>query len=344
MTDTVTTADESQRQSVKFSLGKQLFGVGLAFLLLFLAFRGTNFGQLWHYIQTIQPLYLLPLAACALISHFFRAWRWVILLQPLKKEKVSLFNSFTAVMIGYAVNIVLPRGGEVARLLSIVEAEELPWAGVLSTMLIDRLLDVVALVLLLGFMLSQSADLFFANMPWLKGAGISLCLMSLVGLALLPKASALINWCLSLKIVASRLPESLSASLKKLALDFGVGTSALTNPLAYPAIGILSFAIWFCYWLNMYLMVLAFGLTSQVSMAKSLTVFTIGSVGVLVPTPGSVGSYHFLVSQALMLVSNLNQTQALAFASFLHFYSFIIVVTIPAAICFVIQSARRKRK
>jgi uncharacterized protein (TIRG00374 family) len=317
---------------------KQLAGVLIALLFLWFAFRGADPQKLWQYAHSIQVIYLLPLFVCGLISHVLRAVRWQILLAPVAGRKPGLFNTFTAVIIGYAVNIILPRGGEVARLISICRTENLSWAGVLPTMFIDRLLDIVVLVLLLGATLNVIPPQFLSTLPWINSAGLTLCAVSIIGLVLLPRCAQILRFIVKSPVVSGKIPEKYVQLALKLAGDFEAGTACLTNPMNYPAIAILSLSIWFCYWLNVYIMVLAFNLQSVVSLVQSLIVFTIGSIGVLVPTPGSVGSYHFLVSQGLMLICGLNKDQALTFATVLHLFSFVVVAVVPAAVCVFISS------
>ncbi len=127
---------------------KQLAAISFGALFLWLAFRNADIGKIWGYAKGVEPIYLLLLCVSILASHLTRAYRWVIFLSPLSKEKIRLFSSFSATMFGYAVNLVIPRGGEVVRIISISKSEGLPWAGVLPTMLIDRLLDVAVLCLL----------------------------------------------------------------------------------------------------------------------------------------------------------------------------------------------------
>lgn len=321
---------------------KQLLGIALAVVFLWLAFRGVDPERLWFYVSRLQPVYLIPLAISGLLSHFVRAYRWQVLLAPVAGRKVSLFNSFCAVILGYAVNVVLPRGGEVARLVSIVRSEKLAWAGVLSTMFIDRLLDIALLVFLLAITLISFPKSMFGNLDWLEPAGLTLAAMVVVGLVLLPFVADIINWLLTRQIVQKRVPEKIVQMLSGLAKEFGMGCQCLKDWRSYPIIAISSFGIWFFYWLNLYLMVYAFGLNEVISAVQSLIVFTIGSVGVLIPTPGSVGSYHFLISQALVMIAHIDKEQALAFASVLHAFSFVLITTIPAAICVFIQSAKNK--
>jgi len=318
------------------NLVKQIFAGLFAVFLLWLAFRGTNISEIWRYWQNIKALPVVLIFVSGLIGSFLRSYRWTILLRPLSDsgKKISQFNSFYAVMIGYAVNVAIPRGGEVVRLLSICKSEKLPWAGVLSTMLIDRMLDIALLALLLGATLIVIPPELLANVPALKKAGLPLLLGVVVGLIVLPNAGTILKKILALNFVASRLPQKLSVKLTQLAAQFDTGTTALKSPVLYPYIALLSIAIWFTYWLNFYLMVFAFGLEDKIDALKCLIIFSIGSVGVLVPTPGSAGTFHILVKMATVATAHIPEDQALAFATVLHFITFVLVTCIPAAILF----------
>lgn len=319
------------------NLWKQLLALAIAALFLWLSFKDAKFGEIWDYAKTSKPEYLFWVFATAVISHLLRAWRWIYLLKPLTDKKVSLFNSFCAVIYGYAVNIVVPRGGEVARLISISKSEKLPWMGVLPTMFIDRLLDVAVLGSLLGMTLTQLPKQILDSAPLLIPGGIAITICSIAGLFALPFLSKLIRWFAELPAVKSKLSPKLAATFENLATQFGVGTKSLMDPKSYPAIAGLTVLIWLFYWLNFYAMVFAFNLESRVSAMQCLVVFTIGSFGVLIPTPGNVGSFHFLVSQALQFTCGIDESQSLAYATMLHFFCSILAICLTAAACWVWQ-------
>jgi len=152
-----------------------------------------------------------------------------------------------------------------------------------------------------------------------------MCVLVVIGLVALPFVGTILERILNLAFVKNKIPHKYVETIQNLARQFDQGTRALKNPIAYPSIAILSAAIWFSYWVVFYLMIMAFGLTDRVSLINSFLVFTIGSIGVLVPTPGSVGSYHILVSQALVMTCAIDKDQALAFATLLHFLTFLMV-------------------
>lgn len=325
-------AEKSSRPS---SLLKQAAASAFAVFLLWFAFKGTNLKELWHYSQNVKPIPVILMFVTGIFGNFLRSYRWTVLLQPLSAKKISQFNSFYAVNLGYAVNIAIPRGGEVVRLLSICKTEHLPWAGVLSTMLIDRMLDIALLVALFGATLTILPPELLASMPWLKPGGLVLLAAVLVGLVVLPNTGTLLKKLLHLEFVKSKPHEKLREKLLQLAEQFDTGTQSLKSPVLYPFIALLSVSIWFTYWLNFYQMVFGFGLEDQIDKLKCLIIFTIGSVGSLVPTPGSAGSFHLLVKEATIMTAHIPPNQALAFATVLHFITMIAISSLPAAIFFI---------
>lgn len=342
--DETTDADAAVKQeSLAKRIIKQSIGIALAGGLLYWCFKDQNFNELWGYAQQVDPKFILLTALTALLSHFLRAWRWVFLLQPLSDRPISLWNSFCAVMYGYAVNIVVPRGGEVARLVSISKTESIPWAGVLPTMFIDRLLDIAMLVLILGLTISKLPPGILDERAAVP-IGILMCVATFAGFLALPFVGKLGQRFLEIEAIKKMIPEGLFTKLSRLLLQFDLGTRSLTRPLNLAIICLFSILIWGCYLANMFLMIWAFHLEKLFDASKTFLVFAIGSVGVLVPTPGCVGSYHALTSLSLQKVAGVNPAQSLAFATVTHLLTFVILACVPAAICFIIQSAQRSKK
>lgn len=332
-------------------LVKQLAGFVIAAGLLWLAFRDVNMGQLWQHMQKINLFWAGAVCVSSIVSHFLRAARWKIMLQPLADRSVdrpagpvSLWNAFCAVMICYAVNIPIPRGGEVARVVSICKSERLQWAGVLPTLLIDRLLDIAMLVLMVGLSLVLMPPDIKSKIHGLEVPGALMCVAVVAGLLLLPKLGGILRFIADLKQVEMRLSAKHKQTISGLIEQFDQGTAFMRNPAAFPKIGMATFLMWGCYWLNMYLMLYAFGLEKVVTPLRSLMVFTMGSISVIAPTPGCAGTYHLATSKALSMVAGLDPTEALAFATLLHAVSFVFIVCLVAAICFLIQSLIRKRE
>ena len=106
--------------------------IALTALLLWLSLRGLTLGEgenrtdfLWQAWQNANKGYLGLMAVVAILSHLLRAERWRMLLVP-TGNKVGLTNSFLSLMIGYLVNLAVPRGGEVSRCYNLYKLEKTP--------------------------------------------------------------------------------------------------------------------------------------------------------------------------------------------------------------------------
>lgn len=340
MQDTVSTSSKSS-QFIKLLLTS-----AIAVIFLWLAFTGVDFSDILEHSQDAETAPILLVGISVLVGTFLRSYRWTLLLKPLRADSenpIKQFNAFYAVLMGYTVNIVLPRGGEVVRLFSICKTERLPWAGVLATMLIDRMLDVAVLAILLGLTLFFLPSETITTMPGLATGGKILILVAIAGLCFLPLIGNLAKKALQLAFVKRHLPSRLGAKLLELADQFNQGSGSLRNFAHFPTIAILSVMIWFTYWLNFYLMVLAFGLQDKITVIKCLIIFTIGSVGSLIPTPGSIGSIHYLVKMASIETAHLSAEQALTFATLSHLFIFIIFPSLLAAVIFLYKRMRHSK-
>jgi uncharacterized protein (TIRG00374 family) len=324
--------------STSNSLVKYALAVVAALAFLWLSFRGITFADIWQHSQNVKALPVFLILLSVLTGTFLRSYRWTLLLAPLRtdaEKPIGQFNAFYAVLMGYAVNIVLPRGGEVVRLLSICKTERLPWAGVLATMLIDRMLDVALLAILLSLTLFFLPNEVMGIIPGLVTGGLALMGVTIIGLCLLPNIGIILKKLVSLDFTTRHIPTKFSAKLVELALQFDQGAGALRSFTRYPFIALLSVLIWFTYWLNFYLMVFAFGLEDNINALKCLIIFTVGSVGSLIPTPGSIGSIHYLVKMATVATAQIPAEQALAFATVLHLFTFIVFPSLIAAVVFL---------
>ena len=128
----------------------------LTALLLWLSLRGLTVGEgenkadfIWRAWEASNKFYLLLMAAVAFSSHVLRAERWRMLLIP-TGNKVSLSNSFFSLMIGYLVNLAIPRGGEITRCYNLLKLEKTPVEVSFGTVVVERIVDVLSLILVIA--------------------------------------------------------------------------------------------------------------------------------------------------------------------------------------------------
>ena len=154
------------------TIARTIVSFVLAGVFLYFAFRGTDFSALWSTILHADPWVVASLVPIVLISHWLRAVRWRYLLAPFK-ERPSLRNMFSAVMLGYAVNNLLPRVGEVVRGVVIGKLEQISRSAAFGTVVIERILDFLTFSFLLGITVSiypSSIDPFVDDPAAWRGA------------------------------------------------------------------------------------------------------------------------------------------------------------------------------
>ena len=130
-----------------------VLGVIISALTLYLAFKNVPFSDLTTYVISINYLWVLPAVVVVLISFVLRAYRWQVILGSTRK--VSFWNAYHPLMIGFMINSVLPgRVGEVARPAVLKKKENIPFATGLATVAAERVFDVIIMILLFAALLT----------------------------------------------------------------------------------------------------------------------------------------------------------------------------------------------
>ncbi len=294
---------------------------------MYLSLRGVSFGEIVGALGEADYRLLLPLFLTVMLSHFLRALRWKILLDvlPERLEKrperpVSTLTAFYSLLIGYMVNYAAPRMGEVARSANLASQEKLSFSGVLGAVVVERILDVVVLALSLlsvGFLLRRQAAtldrLFWQPVASLFGSVPAVVYIGASAVALL---AALAAW----RVLARRRAGSWGAKFQALAGQFGAGLSTLTRTGRPAALLLTTVGIWACYHLMAYLPLVMLGSTNafNVSYLDAWSIMILGAVGVLIPSPGGVGSYHYITIQAMVHLFGVSQQAAATYAVLSH--------------------------
>ena len=145
-------------RQVLFALVSAGFGAGL----LWLALRGVDAAAALAALQTARYGWLPVLLALTAASLVVRAWRWRLLLEAVPAAggaaPVTLGTAVWAVTLGYGLNLVVPRAGEVARAGAVAARGPLGFAAVFGTVVVERVLDVIAFALVILLALALYAD------------------------------------------------------------------------------------------------------------------------------------------------------------------------------------------
>lgn len=293
--------------------------------LLWLSLRGLEVGEgenkftfIWNAWKRSNKGYLLLMVVVAYVSHALRAERWRMLLKPTGHD-VTLGNSFLSLMIGYLVNMAIPRGGEITRCYNLLKLEKTPVEVSFGTVVIERIVDLLCLVLVivLAFLVEWNKLLAFMGSLGL-GTGESVALnipgwlvIAMVGLMVgLGVLYALRNH--------PRLQKVLEGFRKGLLSVFKMDRKGLF--LFYSGL------IWFLYFLMSYCVIMAFDNTRDLGISAVLTLFALGAIAMAAPLPGGAGSYHTIVPLGLVMLYQLPQPDAIAFVFIFHAWQTITMI------------------
>lgn len=120
--------------------------------------------DMWMAITGVNPIWVIVSLLCGLLSHFSRAYRWQLLLEPLGYH-TQFSTRFMAVMTGYFANTFIIRSGEVLRGVALARKEEIPFEKTFGTIVAERIADLVVLLLVMAaaVLLQSSALVAYFN-------------------------------------------------------------------------------------------------------------------------------------------------------------------------------------
>ncbi|RMF54269.1 MAG: UPF0104 family protein [Bacteroidetes bacterium] len=312
----------------------------LAGLLLYLSLRGVNVSEVGLALREARYVWLLPLMIVTLLSHLLRAWRWQMLLEALPAEqrpgRVSLWEAFAALMIGYMVNYAAPRAGEFVRAAHLARRTRVPFSSVLGTVTVERLLD----VLVLGLALVSVAVLLVDQMaivqtlfidPIRSRVSPSFGLI-LAALALLLAGLLLV---LTRRIMSPR--GGWSRRLQAPFIAFRAGLMTVVRSKRPLALTLATGAMWACYLLMAYLPFVILGMheTFSLSLLDAWSVMILGALGVALPSPGGTGSYHYITIETLVHLYGVARSPAASYAILAHAGQMILYIALGIALLLI---------
>jgi glycosyltransferase 2 family protein len=264
------------------------------------------------------------------LSNVIRAFRWRMMFNALGYQPRFL-NLLGSIFINYMANLGIPRSGEVIRGTVISRYENIPLEKSLGTIVADRIIDAImfALALVLSLVIGGAAYLsyldknvdFSSKLKLLTDNTVLLVSLGVVGIA-----GLVWLWRSRNRILESPIGKKAMSIIK----GFLEGLQSARGVSNMPLFIFYSVAIWICFYIMLYLLLLSFAPTSGLSLTGALVVFVFGSLGMLIPTPGGMGSYHFLLVEGLSLYG-VSGTDGFSFANII-FFSIQVAITIVCGV------------
>lgn len=297
--------------------------VVLTAALLWLFFRNLDFREALEAMAGADRLLLLVAVVVTLQTYALRAARWRVLLLPIGPARFR--TAFRATVVGFTALFLLPaRIGEVLRPYLLARREGLSAAACFATVIIERLLDLVTVLVLFGVAIFASGVDVGREATIVGVAAMGLAAVALVVLAILAgHPERLGRWAAG---AARFLPGRAGRAVGGLVQTFAEGLKVMRSPGHLVVAVLWSLPIWMSIGLGIYLTTRAFDLT--MGFMGSFLVMGYLALGVSAPTPGGAGGFHWAYLLALTQFFGASESRAGAAAIVLHAVSFVPVTVL----------------
>lgn len=318
------------------------FAIGIG--MLWLTFRNQDFGSILQKIKHVHAGWLGLSVCIATLAHVSRTLRWNMMIEPLG-YKPKFINTFWALCAGYFANLAIPRIGEITRCGLLSKAEDVPFNELLGTVIVERVMDVLMLLLCLLLVAVTQFDLIGGFLTenifdpmGAKFENFTAPALWLIGFAAL--AVVFIGW-----KVLSRTEKFKGVMDKITLLLKGIldGVKSVSKVKNIPLFIFHTFFIWLMYFFSSYFCFFALDATSALDAKAGLFILVIGGIGMSAPVQGGIGAYHWIVSRGLMIYG-IAETEGIVYATVVHGYQTVLVIVLGAIGFFVLMATGKKSK
>lgn len=303
--------------------------------------HGVDVDVMITIVGDANPLIILAALPVVLCAHVLRARRWQTLLIP-TGYPTRFSTAFHAVMIGYAANTIVPRIGEIIRGWVFSRRQNVPLGTAISSVLVERFLDVISLLCALGLVLFFAPVRISSIVPGLTAEMVALrialpvsLLALLVGLVVFTRLGSEI-----IDRLIRPLHAVLAGILLRMLTTIRDGMAAIGKPKLYVRLTLETIGIWMMYVLPLWIVTqsLPFAAVGNVSLIDSGIILVVVAIGVTIaPTPGAIGVYQTFAQAAFVAIASATPTEGLAFGilTWLVNYGLAFVV---GAISWIVES------
>jgi hypothetical protein len=277
---------------------KYIASLGFAFGILYLLFKNQDPVQLVEEIQKVDGKWVVLSMVFGGWAYVSRGLRWIVLIDALG-YKSSKLNAVAAVSVGYFTNMFIPRAGEISRCTALNQVEKVPVDKLFGTILIERVIDFIFLfsLIFLTFILKfNDIFKFYIILQEKQTEGDeSNKLLILLGALLI---GGLVFFFLKKWLKNSKFYEKVLGFIEGLKEGF----KSIKNMKRKSAFWFHTFSIWIMYFLMTYICFFCMDETSHLTAGDGLFLLVLGGIGMVIPTPGGVGSYHAIVMIGLSVL------------------------------------------
>lgn len=297
---------------------KALPGFLISAFFLWYTFKGISVAQL-RALRIVSPAWILGLIAFGIVSYSLRCIRWH---RMMRSTGASLATCSRVFMTSLAANNILPfRIGDIMRIFTYAPDLNTTPSVIMSTILLEKLLDIFVLVSLFTLFLGPNAS------PHSRILAHTLMTVSVVGLAILILGARTLE--APLKRLFSRLPQK--PILLKLENWISLALECIRNIGLAGTLVLLvqSIVVWTCEGLQFYSAARILGVESS-PIGPWQAVATANFAFLIPSAPGGIGPFEW-ATQSAMVSHGADPSRALGYALALHAWMLVVITGVGGA-------------
>jgi len=311
----------------------------LAAIFLYIAFFDVDFSKVLEISSNANLFWVAVFITLNFLAHAIRAYRWKFILSSVKPQ-TKFKNLFGSLLVGYGVNCITPKLGEVSRAVLLAKWEGLSRSSMFGTVILERIIDVFFLIISVLIGIYISSENIHQEFPWLMNAiyfAILFITLMIIFVALALYFKELFSRIIKNSVgkISDKLADKIIYILKMLI----EGLISLKGRKNQVVTLFLSLVIMIIYAITSYVGFLMIGLNDiqPISFEMGWVVMSISTIGVVIPTPGSTGSYHTLAKSTLVFIYGFNETISAAYAFLTHIISYFLLIISALIVYFVLN-------
>ncbi len=303
-----------------------------AVLLMYFVFRNVDFALFWENLSDVNYYWVVFSIILSTIAYLARAYRWQLLLEPLG-FRIDLYRPTLIIIIGYLINLGLPRVGEIARCGLLKRTAQVPVNVSLGTVITERVLDMMMLLLLFILALLAEYDVLMNFLLETLDIDYNALIWSFAVLAAVGGSAAFAIYFLFKFKKLERVTTFL--------LGIKDGILSIAKVRNVWGVVISSMVLWLVYFLMSYTIIFSLSATAHLQLTSGLLLLVVGGIAISLPVQSGFGTYHAMIA-GLLVIYGIEKTTGLFLATLLH-TSQVVAIAIFGVLALILLSVANKK-
>lgn len=320
------------------SVAKYLASAALAVVLVYLAFRKVDMDAFIAGLRQTRWSFIALFALASVLALVFRMLRWRALLSPIVPRPANTII-WDSANVGNLTNIAIPGSGEFVRCGYASSGLKTGYDKVFGTILMERIWDLFAIAVIFALALGAGWSRFgefFTQSIWTPLRS-KLSLSGIIMAAAVVAVIAASVWALMHLRGKNRLADRMADAVTGIGRGFA-SIRQMQNKWLFAA---YTAGIWASYILMSWAVLKAMPDLQHLGIADTMFISAVGNIASIIPVPGGIGAYHYLVTQTLSSLYGAAWETGILFATLNHELHAVLIILL-GVISYINLSIRRK--